>query len=1535
MGSVRSRSMVLIVTAACLAALVVALLVGSASQAEDPASQSFEAPPSTSEVVALRTENSRTYRAADGNMVARISQQRVNFRDAGGKWQPIDTALRPDGAGGLQTTAAATEVSLPESLDVPAKVTDGPRWVSFALAGADAGAQRAVSDSTATYAGALDGVDARYDAQPSGVKETLTLADASAPSTYRFALDASPGLTPSLRDDGSVVFREGGGEPRFWLPAPTVQDANAAAPTGNHVAYRLSDDHRTLTVAVDADWLAQAAFPVKVDPSIYTGTNNSCTLANGSLAATADCNGTSLKVGHDASHTYRSALRFSGFDTSVPRTASIVGAELHLYLESQTTTGATTRVDVTGLGTQLGTGATWNTYNGTNAWTTPGGDLASSPQPANTTMYPSYMDGWVNFDISRLAETWVRDPSTANKGMLVQAHNEAATNVLTFDGNTWNHGGPTLSIEYELHPGFERDQTYERVGIDDRSALSVNAVSGNVAIDSNDIHLPGVAGMDLDVRRTFNGQNLGNGSTIFGSAWTESINGSAARNGWRWYDNARVIFANSGAIYRFDVDYAADPAGTNPNIAYLTPPGIDADLSVVKSTNVGTLTFRKTGVKWIYSAPYDDTNVRLSQIKDRHGNTISLTYRSDHPGNLDYITDTYGRQLQFTYDFANAGKLTKITDASGRHWDYTTDTTTSSGHRLLTGFTNPEGHTTTYDYDAGALPGTWDKLEKITDARGHDITLGYSGTTGDYSQVTSVTRPVDATSGHDIVWQFNYKPAGGTGDTCTATGVIAKSVETDPEGNLTTYCYNKSGQVLQTFDGNHRSVGSEYTAAANVAKFTELAGTGNPSITTYSFSANGSPQGSSTAVGSSAQTSVIKYCGTALGDTGTACAGTYALDKYLPMTFTDSQGTTQGYAYNSTGDLSGVTTTSGSDHQSFTYTPDDHGNIATSKDGNNNTTTYTWTADFLTKVTPPAPLAAQNFGPDSLGRVKWAQNGNLVFACMTYDGVDRVTRVDWKTGVTGGNCATGTTAKWMTFTYDATGNVIQRQDNSNTTTYSYDHANRRTSETFPSSRTNTYTYDRASNLKTVVDGDGTVSYTYDAANRLKTIVSPKGAGTSTITYDYTDPAPGHPADPSLQTITFPGAITQETKIDAAGNILSVRVLSGSTVLKKRDYTYQHGVGSNSALIQTMSDTSGNITTYTPGAANRLKDVVTTNGASTTETWHYDYDFAGNRTLRKRVVGATTTNTSYGYNAANELCYAVGSTAAGTCAAPPSGATTYSYDGAGQRTTNPTAAFDQLQRMTTLTGTSLGYLSPGNGELVAYGTTNYQSNLLGLSRIIPPAGSATDIIRTPNGAPIAQRTGTSSKQALFTDALGSVLATADDGATSLSRHYSYDPDGNANLSGSGTDSVLRYAGGYQVGSLYHYGARYYDPSTATWTQQDPLNQLASLTEANRYTYVGGDPIDLADPLGLCADPTGALCKLGAAVDSTIGEGVRRGVSCIKGGAFSALVTESAAGAAAGCAAGVATGHSLGGLAFEGAKYGGRKYLCYGAEWDGYC
>jgi hypothetical protein len=39
-----------------------------------------------------------------------------------------------------------------------------------------------------------------------------------------------------------------------------------------------------------------------------------------------------------------------------------------------------------------------------------------------------------------------------------------------------------------------------------------------------------------------------------------------------------------------------------------------------------------------------------------------------------------------------------------------------------------------------------------------------------------------------------------------------------------------------------------------------------------------------------------------------------------------------------------------------------------------------------------------------------------------------------------------------------------------------------------------------------------------------------------------------------------------------------------------------------------------------------------------------------------------------------------------------------------------------------------------------------------------------------------------------------------------------------------------------------------PLTARWTQPDPIDQPADLRQANRYSYVGGDPINNIDQTG---------------------------------------------------------------------------------------
>jgi len=51
-------------------------------------------------------------------------------------------------------------------------------------------------------------------------------------------------------------------------------------------------------------------------------------------------------------------------------------------------------------------------------------------------------------------------------------------------------------------------------------------------------------------------------------------------------------------------------------------------------------------------------------------------------------------------------------------------------------------------------------------------------------------------------------------------------------------------------------------------------------------------------------------------------------------------------------------------------------------------------------------------------------------------------------------------------------------------------------------------------------------------------------------------------------------------------------------------------------------------------------------------------------------------------------------------------------------------------------------------------------------------------------------------------------------------------------------------------LYYYRARYYDPVSKQWLSEDPIGLAGGI---NLRVYVGGDPINFADPKGLYEDP----------------------------------------------------------------------------------
>jgi RHS repeat-associated protein len=98
-----------------------------------------------------------------------------------------------------------------------------------------------------------------------------------------------------------------------------------------------------------------------------------------------------------------------------------------------------------------------------------------------------------------------------------------------------------------------------------------------------------------------------------------------------------------------------------------------------------------------------------------------------------------------------------------------------------------------------------------------------------------------------------------------------------------------------------------------------------------------------------------------------------------------------------------------------------------------------------------------------------------------------------------------------------------------------------------------------------------------------------------------------------------------------------------------------------------------------------------------------------------------------------------------------------------------------------------------------------------------------------------------------DALGTITSLSSS-AGALAQTYTYDTFGNTTNSSGSLTNFFRYTGrefDTETG-LYYDRARYLDPTTGRFVNEDPLAFNAGL---NFYDYVNGDPTNLADPTGL--------------------------------------------------------------------------------------
>lgn len=982
--------------------------------------------------------------------------------------------------------------------------------------------------------------------------------------------------------------------------------------------------------------------------------------------------------------------------------------------------------------------------------------------------------------------------------------------------------------------------------ISDRVSAKVDVATGNLFVNTSALSAVGVNGT-VPYGFAYNSFGWQTASNSVGNGWSTNLAGAGSIA----MTSAGVVLTQAdGSTWLFTTGSTTG--------SYNSPAGLTSTLS--STSTVYTLTDQKSG----QVTKFDATTGNPTSVTDKNGNKTVINYSGpdatsivtnagptgartlnlgyDSTGFLDSQTNgTSTRSVHYTYE-GSTGNITAFTDATGK----TTGFTYSSGH--LTKIVSPTGAETDFAYDSTGKISEVDQLNTSAGSPGTSTTrLSYA--TGSQTLVAGpdTDTSVAVATGPHTTYDLN------------ATQKLVNKA-TDPMGRQRSKTYNANSLPLTSTSGASGATGSTTTTgqynANNGNSLTKATSQGGTSTTATYDSTNPNtaylPQKITSDTGSGSSDQTLSYDG--VGNQLSSSTGSGATLAQATLTYNTSDGTVATatapgnstnktvYGYNTNHQLTSITPATGNSLGSKAFTYDDFGRLKTETDGAGNTTTY------------------------------------------TYDNDDRVL-------TTAFSDSTGT----VTDTYDASGHLLTEASAPGTVTNTYDQLGRLTSTVNTAGGgTIGYGYDKASNQTSMTTSYGTWTNTFDASGVLLVTKYPKGTGFNFT--DYATDNQGRRTDTFLQanatytnsttsTVTLPTiyAGRTTTSYDNNGRVSEVKAVThvtGSPESTTFDTQYCYNAASTtSCSTTTTSDhskiqwekdvTTGQLTKYTYDGSGRVLTATQSGGSSNT-TWTYTYNIRGDRQTAV-TSGSSSSSQALAYNSADQI------TNSG-----------YTYDGAGNLTSTPTATYtyNAAEQMTTSKVTATGVVTsytyagaaqnavlseatPGDHtfnityggqdaqsqpEIVKFSSTSGGNTLTGNLFADPTTGQATMLTTSSDIATLYVYDGLANPVGLLTDFAANSIST------------NYDPYGVGAITGSGNgagQNPYTFHGGIQdrTSGLVKFGIRWYNPSTGTWTQQDTLDAPLDPANANRYVFTGGDPINGIDPTGKFS--CGLEASLGAA------------------------------------------------------------------------
>jgi RHS repeat-associated protein len=881
-----------------------------------------------------------------------------------------------------------------------------------------------------------------------------------------------------------------------------------------------------------------------------------------------------------------------------------------------------------------------------------------------------------------------------------------------------------------------------------------------------------------------------------------------------------------------------------------------------------------------YKFTYNDKGQMLL-VTDQAGLVIERHEYEGKKGTLSEIADGQER-LTLQYDEFH----TTVTDALGAKTVY--DYSPIWGRNHITRITHPEGESQDWTYDDQGRLVSYKNAAGTTTIYEYDPLGRRTAETNEYGAKTRYTYTIDdrvetVSTPDGVVRKTVYGPHGPL-ELVTAAGGRSRVDRTE---------YDSRGLPTRVIDSGGRATVMTYEANGDLKSVTDPAGR----VVEYGYDEVGRHKSSTvTAPTRIATTYVYDARGRLL--TATRSDGVSVERQYdvhgRPTVSKDGKGRTTFYGYDTAGRLATITDPLGGVTR---YTYDVMSRRTSVVDASDRATTFLHDRNGRVTQTTFPDGATEQSTYDRAGRLAKSVDRRGVTSTYVYDAAGRLLRASPSDG-----------SPSVSFGYDTSGRRVFAVNDADFLTWAYGPFGEIQSEA--SRRHNTkvaYTYGDAGQLVAMsLNGVGQVGLEYDGVGRLSRLTH--AAGAFDFEYDLAS---------RRRSMRYPNGVVTQYEFDALGRVSQVGASLGNAAISR--YAYTHDVIGNRLSKAGLDDSE----TYGYDDLSRLVEVVR---PSLGRRWSHSYDAVGNRIgdesptgssryeyevwnrLVRREGGGTARvrgaidepgTVSLNGNAAP----VDGASFEGTVGVPPGGGQVdvsardqagneavrsyslpasgsveeFEYDANGamvRRTAGPDewvyewTARQELKRVLRNGVEIARFAYDPLGRRVEKVAANHATSYVyaGTAIIRETAASTSGsrswtYVHGPGiDEPLARRESTTGTMTYYhSDALGSIVATTD-GAGAVTSRRKYDAWGNLEM--GQVENGYSFTGREwdpEIG-LYYYRARYYDPALGRFLSEDPIGFAAGL---HFYAYVGNNPVNFRDPLGLFMDPTSREAMVRAA------------------------------------------------------------------------